>query len=200
MKNSIKMLIAFVVISLQISTLYAYDKTNNTGVYLTEQDYKAGKLSYILSNGDSMHLNDFLGGNHISIRYQGKKIKLSKKQVFGYRQDNQDFRFYQNQAYRVLDTAGFLLYTRDGLEQQGKGPKAVAKYFYSVNTQEPVLNLTLQNVIQSFPADSDFCYSVQNNFHQDADLMIFDRVNRQYEIKHLYLGHKHNLNNQHAAI
>ncbi|WP_184549507.1 hypothetical protein [Mucilaginibacter sp. FT3.2] len=200
MKNSIKMLIAIVAVSLQISTLQAQSKINNTGVYLTEQDYKAGKLSYVLAAGDKMHLNDFLDGKNVSLTYQGKNIKLAKSEIFGYREGNHDFRFYQNEAYKVLDTAGFLLYSKNELAQQGKGPKPVEEYFYSVSTDKPVLSLTLQNIYKSFPAENGFRYGVQSNFHQDADLIIFDNVNKQYEIKFLYMEYKHNANAQHASI
>lgn len=200
MKNSIKTLIAIVTVSLQMGTVHAQSKINNTGVYLTEQDYKMGKLSYVLAAGDKMHTNGFLEGKNVNLTYQGKSITLAKSQVFGYREDNQDFRFYQNEAYRVLDTAGFLLYSKNELAQDGKGPKPVARYFYSVSTDKPILSLTLQNIYKSFPAESGFRYNVQSNFHQDADLINFDKTSKQYEIKFLYLEYKHHANVQHASI
>lgn len=200
MKNSIKMLVAIMVFSVQVNMLYAQSKMNSTGIYLTEEDYKTGKLSYVLGTDDKMRLNGFLEGKNVSLTVQGKKIKLSKNEIFGYRQDNSDFRFYQDEAYRVLDTAGFLLYSKDQLTQQGKGPKPVQTYFYSVNTAKPVLSLTLENIYKSFAAERGFRYNVESNFHQDADLITFDRANRQYQIKYLYQEYKHTSTAQHAAL
>ncbi|MDN5285297.1 MAG: hypothetical protein JWR38_1571 [Mucilaginibacter sp.] len=200
MKNSIKMLIAMMVISIQGIRLHAQNTKTTTGIYLTEQDFKTGKLSYILSANDKLQLNGFLGGKHIGLVYQGKKIKLSKSEVFGYRQNNQDFRFFHNEAYQILDTAGFLLYSHPQLTQQGKGYKPVEGYFFSTSSAMPVLSLTIENIDKSFSAQSEFRYSVQSYFHKDADLITFDKADNQYEIKHLYFEHKQTPGTQHAAL
>jgi hypothetical protein len=198
MKTSIKTLVAIMAIGLHIGSAHAQTVNNTAGVYLTEQDYKTGKLSYTLGQNDKMHLNDFLDGKNISLNYQGKKVKLAKSEVFGYRLNNHDFRLYRNEAYEILDTAGFLLYSRSELVQQGKGLKPVSKYFYSVDEQKPVLGLTLDNIYKSFPADAGFRYNVQSTFHQDNELIRFDRSNKQYEIKYLYQEYKHSGPTQHA--
>jgi hypothetical protein len=180
--------------------LHAQNTKTATGIYLTEQDYKAGKLSYVLSENDKLQLNDFLGGKHVGLVNQGKKMKLSKSEIFGYRQNNANFRFFHNEAYRILDTAGFLLYSRQQLIQQGKGYVSVERYFYSNSSATPVLNLTIENIDKSFFAQSEFRYSVQSYFHQDADLITFDKADNQYEIKHLYFEHNHTTGPQHAAL
>jgi hypothetical protein len=200
MKNSIKVLIAVIVISIQGIQLHAQNTKSNTGIYLTEQDYKTGKLSYVLNENDKLQLNEFLGGKHIGLIYQGKKMKLSKSEIFGYRQNNQDFRFFHNEAYRVLDTTGFLLYSHQQLVQQGKGYVPFKQYFYSTSSATPVLSLTIENIDKSFSAQSEFRYSVQSYFHKDADLITFDKADNQYEIKHLYFEHKHAAGAQHAAL
>ncbi|MGF7037822.1 hypothetical protein [Mucilaginibacter lappiensis] len=200
MKNSIKVLIAVIVIGIQSIRLHAQNSKNTTGIYLTEQDYKAGRLSYVLNENDKLQLNEFLGGKHISLVYQGKKMKLSKSEIFGYRRNNQDFRYLHNEAYRVLDTSGFLLYSHQQLVQQGKGYIPVEQYFYSTSSAAPVLSLTIENIDKSFSAQSEFRYSVQSYFHKDADLITFDKVDNQYEIKHLYFEHKQATGTQHAAL
>jgi hypothetical protein len=200
MKNSIKVLIAVIVISIQGIQLHAQNTKSTTGIYLTEQDYKTGKLSYVLNENDKLQLNEFLGGKHIGLVYQGKKMKLSKREIFGYRQNNQDFRFFHNEAYRILDAAGFLLYSHQQLIQQGKGSAPVEQYFYSTSSATPVLSLTIENIDKSFSAQSEFRYSVQSYFHKDADLITFDKADNQYEIKHLYFEHNHAAGTQHAAL
>ncbi|WP_183560410.1 hypothetical protein [Mucilaginibacter sp. SP1R1] len=200
MKTSIKMLLTILVISMLGVRLHAQTKATVTGIYLTEQDFKAGKLSYVLNEGDKLQLNGFLNGKHVSLIYQGKKIKLSKNEIFGYRQHNQDFRFYQTGVYRILDTAGFTLYSHPELIQQGKGYAAVQHYFYSMDSAKPILNLTIQNICNSFMAQSDFRYNVENYFHQDADLITFDKADNEYEVKYLYFEHKHISMAQHASL
>lgn len=200
MKNSIKMIIIMMVISIQVNRLMAQNENVKEGIYLTAQDYKAGKLSYVPEAGTKLKLNDFLGGNHISLIAGGKRIRLSKSEIFGYRNGGKDYRLYQNEAYEVLDTAGFVLYSHAQLIPQGKGYARVENYFYSTGTAMPVLSLTVANVYRSFPEQNDFRYSIRNYFHSDADLMAYDSINREYQIKYLYFEHQHAKGTQHASL
>jgi hypothetical protein len=186
MKNSIKILITIAVISLQGMGSKAQSAKVTTGIYITEQDYKSNKLTYPSGGNDKLQLNEFLDGKNINLVYEGKKITLAKDEIFGYRLHNQDFRIYHNEAYHIMDTAGFVLYKRQKLTQQTKGYLPVETYFYSVNLKQPVLGLTIENIWNSFPAQTSFRYSVQNNFKQDADLATYDQHANQYKIKYLY--------------
>ncbi|SDD71878.1 hypothetical protein SAMN05216464_102369 [Mucilaginibacter pineti] len=200
MKNSIKVLVAMMVIGIQGIRLQAQTTKAAAGVYLTMQDYKAGKLSYTPDNKDNMQLHSFLSGKHIGVNYGGKNISLAKNEIFGYRKDGLDFRYFHNEAYRILDTAGFLLYSREVLTPGSKGLKPVEQYFYSTDAATPILNLTIDNIDKSFAAQADFRYNVQNYFHGDAGLMAYDRSINQYELKHLYFEYRHNGTPQHAAL
>jgi hypothetical protein len=187
MKNSIKALITILISSYSLGIMA---QQNTNGVYLTEKDYKSHKLSYVLGSHDKIQLNEFLNGKHINLTYQGKNIELAKTDIFGYRQHNQDFRYFQNEAYSIVDTAGFMLYSREKLSQQVKGYKPAIHYFYSINTAQPVLELTLDNLNDSFPDQAGFRYSLQNYFGKDDDLMAYDKAAHQYKIKYLYFQQK----------
>jgi len=188
MKNSIKVLIAIAIIS--IHGMSAKAQNANTGIYLTEQDYKSNKLTYVLKDHDKLRLNEFLDRKNINLTYQGKRMTLSKSEIFGYRQDNHDFRFYHNEAYKILDTAGFLLYSREKLTQGTKGYKPVEKYFYSVDPLQPIIGLTIQNLSNSFPGQTSFRYSLQSNFNNDSNLITYDKLSKQYKIKYLFFQQK----------
>jgi hypothetical protein len=193
MKTSIKMFIAVTAISLYGMNLKAQSTQSEKGIYLTEQDFKNNKLSYALTSADKLQLNEFLNGKNVSLVYQGKQIKLAKNNIFGYRLNGQNFRFYNNEAYKIIDTAGFLLYSHDKLTQQGKGYKPVDQFFYSVNTSQPILELTIHSLWTSFPDNANFRYSLQSNFSTDGDLMTYDRASNQYKIKYLYFQQKQTL-------
>lgn len=190
MKNSIKALIVITVISSSALRSQAQTLNGSNGIYLTEQDYKSNKLSYTLSPTDKIQLNEFLDGKNVNLVYQGKKMTLAKSEIFGYRMHNQDFRFFHNEAYSIVDTAGFTLYKKDKLTQQGKGYSPVETYFYSVNLKQPVQKLTIENLWNSFPAQTGFRYSIQNNFKQDAELIAYDKLSNQYKLKYLYFQQK----------
>jgi hypothetical protein len=187
MKNAIKVLIAITIISLQALSLQAQSSTKSiAGIYMTEQDYKLNKLSYVLGENDKLKLNEFLNGKNISLNYHGKKITLAKNEIFGYRMHNQDFRFFQNESYTIIDTAGFTIYGREKLTQSVKGSKQEQAYFFSVNLIQPVLKLTIANLSDNFPARTGFRYDVQNNFKRDTDLMAYDKFSGLYIIKYLF--------------
>jgi hypothetical protein len=190
MKNSIKTLIAIAIISLPALRLQAQTSNGSAGIYLTEQDYKSNKLTYTLSATDKMQLNEFLDGKNVSLVYQGKKLTLPKSGLFGYRLHNHDFRFFHNEAYSIVDTAGFVLYKKDKLTQQGKGYMPVERYFFSVGITQPIIALTIENLWNSFPRQTGFRYSIQNNFKQDADLIAYDKLSNQYKLKYLYFQQK----------
>jgi hypothetical protein len=190
MKNLIKTLIVITLISSSALRSQAQTLNGSNGIYLTEQDYKSNKLTYTLSPTDKMQLNEFLDGKNVNLVYQGKKLKLAKSEIFGYRMHNQDFRFFHNEAYSISDTAGFTLYKKDKLTQQGKGYSPVETYFYSVNLKQPVQKLTIENLWNSFPAQTGFRYSIQNNFKQDTELIAYDKLSNQYKLKYLYFQQK----------
>lgn len=183
-----KVLISVVTISLYGISLKAQNA--NTGIYLTEQDYRSNKLNYVLSDHDKLRLNEFLDGTNINLTYHGTKITLPKTKIFGYRQNNQDFRLYKNESYRILDTTGFLLYSREKLAQGTKGYKPIEKYFYSITPGQPIIDLTVQNLWNSFPTMTGFRYSLQNSFGNDSDLITYDKLSNQYKIKYIYLQQK----------
>jgi hypothetical protein len=187
MKNSIKLLLMVAVI-FQVVSLKAQNTTTN-GIYLNENDYRSHHLSYEISAADKLQLNDFLGGSNIKFTSKGQQFKMAKNAVFGYRLNNQDYRFYNNNAYRVLDTAGFLLYSKTELSKQGKGYLPVVHYFFSVNQLQPVLALTLENLNQRFRNQTDFRYSLQSYFRKDDELSAFDPAENQYKIKYVFFQH-----------
>jgi hypothetical protein len=198
MKNLMKMIVILMMIGIQTNSLKAQAGANTTGIYLTAHDYKAGQLSY--TTATHLSLNNFLGGSHIIVLSEGKKLKLAKAEIFGYRVNGTDFRFYHSEVYQVLDTAGFMLYSHAQLMPQGKGYITVNKYFYSTGEATSVNTLTIANICNSFSGQADFRYSVEDYFRGDIDLAAYDKLNKQYQIKYLYFEHQHHAAVQHASL
>ena len=170
-------------------SLQAQSTKAASGIYLTEQDYKANKLSYVLTGNDKIRLNEFLNGKNVTLIYQDKKIILPKSSTYGVHLNNQDFRFFNNTSYKILDTAGFMLYSYQTLAQQGKGNKPVEQYAYSTTTTEPVLSLTIENLWKSFPKKEGFRFNLKNYFSAGAELAAYDHQSNQYKIKYFYFQH-----------
>ena len=189
MKTLINLFAGFMLIIIA-QNLNAQSIKSVDGIFLTEQDYKSDKPSVCLDTKDRIQLNEFFAGKYVTVRCQGQITKLSKNDIYGYRLQSENFRLFNNEAYKIIDTSGFQLYSRKKLSIKGKGYSHVTKYFYSVGTQKPILNLTIENLLGSFPDQTNFRYSIQNSFYKDGDLMAYDKQAGQYKIKYLYFQHR----------
>lgn len=176
-------------ITVIIITIGLVQKSNaqSNGLYLTSNDYLHHKLSYgSVAKGDKIAIHDFMEGSTVTVVSNGTKQKFSKNEVFGYRENNQDYRFQDNKAYQVIDTAGFYIYKHDKLTQQGKGLKPVSTEYFSTNANAKILVLTQQNVDMAFASNYKFRYIVQAEFKNDDQLNEYDHALNEYKIKELY--------------
>lgn len=192
MKNLIKGLLMACCFAWPAVQLHAQTTTGNDGVYLSAEDYRQNKLSYPLSKHDKLYLHEFLEGKNVTLRYEGKKVKLPKSSIFGYQWQGQNFRLYHNVSYRILDTTGFILYTREKLIPANKGFKESASYAYSLDLQQEPSALSMENLDLSFSSAAGFRYALQCNFKTDEELSSYDSLSHQYKIQYLY----HQFNNK----
>lgn len=176
-------------IAVIIITLGLVQKSNaqSNGLYLTFNDYLNHKLSYgSMVKGDKIAIHDFMEGSTVTVISNGAKQKISKNEVFGYRENNQDYRFQDNKVYQIIDTVGFYIYKHDKLTQQGKGPKPVSTEYFSTNANAKILLLTQQNVDMAFASNYKFRNMVQTEFKNDDQLNEYDPAFNEYKIKELY--------------
>jgi hypothetical protein len=189
MKTLVKVsLLALVGMVIPFASLKAQEANSikTGGVYLTEQDYRLNKMSYILDHHDKLEPHEFLKGKDIVLVSKGKKTRLLKKEVFGFNLHQRNFRLYHNEAYRIIDTAGFVLYSLEELTPADKGSKITERHFYSLSLHDPIEELSLRNLENSFPEKTAFRFSLESHFNKDEALMDYDRLSHQYKIKYLY--------------
>jgi hypothetical protein len=158
-------------------------KGQSVGLYLTVRDYLDHKLSY---GGDKIKINGLFGSGNVVLIHDGKKQVFAKSEIFGYRQDNQDYRFYNNDAYKVLDPTGFYLYSTEKLVQQGKGPKPTTVYCFSKKAGDQILPLTPEYIAKEYPQNYKLKYMVEVASKADIDLDAYDKSSNMYKIKELY--------------
>lgn len=156
----------------------------SNGLYLTYNDYLNHKLSYVSSK---IYTHEFLEGKTVAVISNGQKQVFEKSNVFGYRDDaGNDYRFYSNKAYQIVDTAEFCIYKSDRLVQQGKGPKPVTGYYFSKKTGDEILALTPENIDRAFADNAKFRFMVEAAYHNDVKLDTYDSLLHEYKIKELY--------------
>jgi len=172
-----------------MAAFVCHASANNTiGLYLSQQDYRDHKLSYVTdgTNGTTVRLHSFFGSYQVVVIQNGKKEYFSKDKIFGYRMDGQDYRYFNHCAYRIVDTTGFYLYAYYKLEQQGKGPKQVEKYYFSPKASDDIRLLTIDNLQSAFSSDTRFVYSVKGFFKSDNELTAYDASLKEFKLKHIY--------------
>ncbi|MDF2434165.1 MAG: hypothetical protein JWP44_3796 [Mucilaginibacter sp.] len=163
----------------------------STGLYLTYNDYLNHKLSYTADktnpNGNKLLIHEFIGMNKVTVISNGKKTMIPKSGLFGYHDSNgNDYRFYENKAFQVIDTTAFYIYSYDKLIQQGKGPKPTRVYYFSKKTDDKILPLTSENIAKAFPKNAKFRYMVEVAAKTNLKLDAYDNEANEYKIKELY--------------
>jgi hypothetical protein len=98
----------------------------------------------------------------------------------------QAYRTVGKEKFRVLDTSGFYLYSINKLVQGEKIARPENVYYFSVDRDSPVWELTLDNLEKAFASNPKFRYSLEASFHGDKQLMGYDKATKMYKIKYLY--------------
>lgn len=158
------------------------------GLYLTADDYRNHKVSFETggSNGTRIQLHAVFGGFQVIVVQNGKKHVFNKSEIFGYRQDGQDYRYFKNSAYRIIDTQGFFIYGYCKLIQQGKNLKDSEFFYFSSGTDDEIRPLTMDNLQTVFSKDTKFLYTIQGFFRTDNELTAYDANLKAYKLKYLY--------------
>jgi len=155
------------------------------GIYLTQSDYLNHKLSYVTQEGN-IRLNNMFKSSNIVVNDAGTKKVLMKKDIFGYRSENTDYRFFNNQAYKIVDGKDFYIYTHPILVPDQKGLKSVTAYYFSPKVTDSIEALTKGNVEAAYAQNTKFRYMVEGQFRSDDDLAAYDTVIKSFKIKYLY--------------
>ena len=158
------------------------------GIYLSPEQFGQHTIGYPFDcQTDRLRLNNFLGGAGIQLIRNGEKHSFAKDTIFGYRDCNGiDYRFYRNAAYRILDTAGFLLYSNTRLEQGSKIARPATLYFFSTSSASPIQPLTIANLQKAFYSNPVFCYKLDSEFRSDAALLTQLSPGKTYKLKYIY--------------
>jgi len=154
---------------------------NNSGVYLSAEDFSAKKISF---EGYKIKTNLLFNPTEIKVVGDGNTTKLAKVNIFGYHTDNKTFRYYNGLTYEVLNPQdGFLIYELKRLSFSKN--QQMPLYFFSVTADAPIQNLTLMNVKKAFPDDRSFHYEMDMLFRYDGDLLRYDTYYHKYQIVEL---------------
>jgi hypothetical protein len=167
-----------------------FGNPDTKGIYRTQADFDQHHLEFSApstSRKVHIHIHDFLGAPNVTVDSGGQKYYILKLELFGYRENKKDFRFFQDQAYEILDTVGFYLYAKSAL-QKNKGSAVVTQYYFSKSGSDSILPLTIDNLKQAFPDKGAFRYALDCQFGRDSRLLEYDNQLHTYKLKQLFEG------------
>jgi len=171
-------------LSLGIAGAYA-----QSGIYQSAEDFENGKLIYQQEEGEKHAIRTEIPLNQciIKVKKGDESVKLIKVDLYGYRnKKNQDFRFYDDIRYKIVDPSHFYIYSREVNVIRGKARTRETKYFFSKDAESPVMELTRNNLKHAFPGNRDFHYLIDMQFRNDRELVAYDSYYKQYKLKGLF--------------
>jgi len=164
-----------------------------TGIYLTAEDYRNGRLtseSDCDSSGHKVELHDMLHKPFIHVTHEGATRRYEKSQIYGFRScGSRDYRFVGNEEYEILESKDLSIYA---LEVPARNPKDTSRglptsrmYFFSVGAGKQVLPLTRRNLKQAFASNHAFHDTLDATFHTDDDLTQYDAFHKMFKVNRL---------------
>lgn len=163
-----------------------------SGVYMTADDYKNGRLSFEGDCGSKAHkleLHDVLHKSYIHVTHETEKRRFAKSDLFGFRAcDGHDYRFASNLEHRILEARDLYIYSREVPVSHGRGVHTVRGYFFSAGPEGPVLALTLENLKKSFPDNQRFRDALDAAFGARQKLSEYDESRKMFRVNQLLIA------------
>ena len=96
-----------------------------------------------------------------------------------------ELRLYNKSIYKVLDTYGFVIYSKDVHVTGAKARLTERKYYFSRNERSEVIPLTINNLKREF-RDPEFHDLLDIYFRANHELSRFDQFRNEYKLKYVF--------------
>lgn len=134
-----------------------------SGIYLTETDFKVGKLT----NSAPLDENNFIVAElgTLKVFRNGSKVKYRFGDVYGFYQNGVKYRAYRRhlffdrpEYYKVIDESSLMVYS---LRSSGhKGPH-YSFFYYSLKPGSPIIPINKRTMTKAFSTDPDLVNRVK---------------------------------------
>jgi hypothetical protein len=176
------------VVTILAGSLATAEAKSATGIYLTADDYKNGRLrseSDCDSPGHKVELHDILNKPYIHVTHGGETRKYLKSDIYGFRTcDGRDYRFVGNGEYQILESKEVSILSFE----VSRGRSRSHTYFFSVGAGGEVLPLTLQNLKRAFPNNHVFHDALDATFRADDELTRYDTFHKMFKVNRLLIA------------
>jgi hypothetical protein len=177
-------------ICLIVSLIIATGVTTNAqnGIYRTLEDFEKNKLTYTTRNDSvitKIRFNEFIARPYIIFKRRREKTLLFKDDIYAYKKKGNIVRVWNFTSYCFLEKGPIWIYYKDVYVSQPKGLQRERQYFYSINGNAPIQQLTVYNLKQSFADNYQFHLCLDAQFRSDTELAHYDNYGSKYKVNQL---------------
>lgn len=181
---------------IQISTIAfiffsvnGYSQANESGIYMNATDFRIHKLAYKINCKTEKHtinLYDYWHKPSITVNHNGKKHVHLKKELFGFQDcDNNVYRFFRDQEYKLEEADSITIYTIERASLPGQGFKKIKDFYFSRHIDSGIFPLDIKNLKTIYSENKKFGALLESTF-QNERVSIYDKEHKKYKANYLY--------------
>lgn len=155
-----------------------------SGIYKTANDFKEGRL-FTADSHRRLKLHTFIKRSFVELVHKDSNYVFEKDRIYGYCYRGSIYRLFNGCAFEVLNPTEPLLLYRVTTGTGAKNSPVTEAFFFSRDAWTDPQPLSLANVLLVFSDHSAFCKVLEIYCRSDADLLIYDKVHRQYKLNRL---------------
>lgn len=168
----------------------AQTATVTSGVYITAKDYKKNKLDIeadCSNDKDRFERNDYFWTTTFVVIHKGKRVAYQKKDIYAYRDcNNRIWRFYNNQAYQIMEAKSIYIYTTQKIILNDVVVEKDPIVYFSVGPVADIKELTIANLKLAFSDNGIFLNMVQIEPDAEKSVRSYDAEHKMYRVNYLY--------------
>jgi hypothetical protein len=152
-------------------------------VYLSWQDYNAGKLTP--ENGQcKIKKHKTFNKKYIYVIVDGKNTRYNKDSIFGYKDEHFTYRYYNKEEYLIKEKGEIMIYVFYELESGPKNYVFKPHFYFSKDAASSIAPLSVINIKRAFPDNFTLHHYLDIEFY-GKDIAAYDNENNTYKINNL---------------
>jgi hypothetical protein len=181
----------FIMVMCSLVFCGAAGQSDSSGIFINIADYEHNRITHPVSCKSKKHAirpHNVIAKTIITIRSGGKKYRLKKAAIFGYRNcDKKAFRFFLDDAYEIINTDGFWLYQQIVESDDWDDFHKYSVYYFSKDPSSIIYPLDKHYLKWIFKERLSFVEAIDSSFRNDDELCSFDWAKKKYKIIEAFL-------------
>lgn len=137
--------------TIKIDSLANYSILADNGLYLSAKDFTCGHLVFSFANRQANYRWKGLSqDSKATLINLDTTIQVDESMFWGYRINNKDYRFYNNETYQVIEHEEMIIYVK---RSSGGDYSDIVLNYFSISAHGPILMLTRKNLVRAFSSN-----------------------------------------------